>query len=339
MKLRQVVVLSAIAAAALVLPVGDARAHQDDTPTVTVLNSTALSGLGSGSTVGPSGALYVTNGTDGTLVRIDPRTGDAQVVGSGLPPQIVGIGGAMDVVFWRGRAHVLVTLAGADIGDPDAVMGIYRLGDDGQFEVFADIGAWAAAHPPVDPDIFLAQGVQYAVDVWGDELVVTDAHHARVLGVDRRGNVSELYAFASTDAVPIGIDSSHGKVYIATAGPIPHLPSASKIEVLGADDELSVVGEWATSYSGNAGLIVDVEFGQTGRLYGLLQGFWNLPPDPNNEGFPAAPNTGELVAVDRDGTFRTVVAGLNQPTSLDFIGPSAFVVTLSGTVLRIDGII
>ncbi len=57
-----------------------------------------------------------------------------------------------------------------------------------------------------------------------------------------------------------------------------------------------------------------------------------------NEGFPAAPNTGELVAVGHDGTFRTIASGLNQPTSLDFIGHSAFVVTLTGTILRIDGI-
>lgn len=134
-----------------------------------------------------------------------------------------------------------------------------------------------------------------------------------------------------------GSDSSHGKVYLATAGPIPHLPSTSQIQAVGTNGEATVVGEWASTYSGNAGLIVDVEFGHGGLLYGLLQGHWNLPPIPDNEGLPAAPNTGELVAVGRDGKFRTVVSALNQPTSLDFIGQSAFV-TLTGTILRIDGI-
>jgi streptogramin lyase len=47
---------------------------------VSVLNDTALGGLGSGSTIGPDGALYVTNGNDGTLVRVDPTTG-AETVG------------------------------------------------------------------------------------------------------------------------------------------------------------------------------------------------------------------------------------------------------------------
>jgi hypothetical protein len=337
MKVRHAIALSVLVATMLI-PTGSVGAHVAATPSVTVINATALEGLGSGSTIGPDGALYVTNGTAGTLVRIDPRTGAATVIGSGLPPQLVGIGGAMDAVFWRGRAYALVTLAGADIGNPSAAMGIYRLGRDGEFELFADIGTWAIAHPPTDPDWFLSQGVQYALDVWRDDLIVTDAHHARVIRVDRHGNVSELLAFPSTDAVPIGIDSSHGKVYLATAGPIPHVPSTSKIQAVEKNGETTVVGEWSSTYSGNAGLIVDVEFGHRGRLYGLLQGYWNLPPLPENEGFPAAPNTGELVAVGHDGTFRTIVSGLNQPTSLDFIGRSAFVVTLSGSILRIDGI-
>jgi hypothetical protein len=338
MKVRHAIALSALLTATTMLPTPTAGAHVDASPVVTVINSTALDGLGSGSTVGPDGALYVTNGSAGTLVRINPRTGNASVVGSGLPPQLVGIGGAMDAVFWRGRAYALVTLAGADIGNPAAVMGIYRLDDNGHFEPFADIGSWAAAHPPVDPDWFLSQGVQYALDVWRDDLIVTDAHHARVIRVDRHGSVSELLAFPSTNAVPTGIDSSHGKVYLATAGPIPHLPSTSQIQAVDRNGETTVVGEWASTYSGNAGLIVDVEFGHRGLLYGLLQGHWDLPPIPDNEGLPAAPNTGELVAVGRDGKFHTVVSGLNQPTSLDFIGQSAFVVTLTGTILRIDGI-
>jgi hypothetical protein len=73
-------------------------------------------------------------------------------------------------------------------------------------------------------------------------------------------------------------------------------------------------------------------------LYGLLQGHWDLEPIPENEGSPAAPNTGEIVAVGRDGTFKTVVGGLNQPPSLKLVGQVGFVVTVTGTILRIDGL-
>jgi hypothetical protein len=50
------------------------------------------------------------------------------------------------------------------------------------------------------------------------------------------------------------------------------------------------------------------------------------------------PDTGSLVEVERDGTFRVIVAGLDQPTSLEIIGTTAFVVTLGGDIVRIDNV-
>jgi sugar lactone lactonase YvrE len=347
MKLRSVVASAALLTAAIAAPTSVAEASVDlsaasgrgeQAATASVINSAALDGLGSGSTVGPDGALYVTNGKNGTLVRIDPSTGAATVVGDGLPPAAVEIGGAMDVVFLGDRAYVLVTLAGADVGMPDATMGIYQQGDDGTFTLFADIGSWAAAHPPADPDFFLSQGVQYALDVLHRDLLVTDAHHARVYRIDPDGTVGEFLAFPSTDTVPTGIDTAHGRVYLASAGPIPHLPSTAKILQIDHQGDADVAGAWASSYQGTAGLIVDVEVGRRGQLYGLLQGHWDLPPIDENEGLPAAHSTGELVRVGKNGTFETVVSGLDQPTSVDFIGDAAFVVTLTGTIVRIDGL-
>ena len=75
------------------------------------------------------------------------------------------------------------------------------------------------------------------------------------------------------------------------------------------------------------------------RPYGLLQGHWGPGADSReseNEGTPAAPNTGEIVVVGADGTFETVVGGLNQPTSLERVGHVGSVVTVRGTILRID---
>jgi hypothetical protein len=336
---RRSTMFAAVLAVTMVAPTSDVSAGKSPqtAPVVTVLNDSALGGLGSGSTMGPDGALYVTNGNDGTLVRIDPTTGSETVVGSGLPRQTVGIGGAMDAVFIGHRAYVLVALAGADVGVPDAVMGLYRLKRDGTFSVFADLGTWSAAHPPADPDWFLSQGVQYSLEVWRDGFVVADAHLGRVIRVDLRGRISELLAFDSTDSVPTGLEVASGQVFVATAGPIPHLPSTSKISQVRRDGSVNVVGEWGADYAGDRGLIVDVEKGRKHRLYGLLQGHWDLEPLPDNEGSPAAPNTGEIVAVGADGTFETVVSGLDRPTSLELVGHVGFVVTVTGTILRIDG--
>ena len=63
-----------------------------------------------------------------------------------------------------------------------------------------------------------------------------------------------------------------------------------------------------------------------------------MPPIPENEGLPASPNTGRLVLVSRHGSFASVVEGLDRPTSLEFIGDTAFVTTLTGKVMRIDNV-
>ena len=57
---------------------------------------TSLSGLqgAQGSTIGPDGALYVTEGAIGRVSRIDRHSGEVTTFASGLPPSLIGIGGA-----------------------------------------------------------------------------------------------------------------------------------------------------------------------------------------------------------------------------------------------------
>ena len=59
----------------------------------------------------------------------------------------------------------------------------------------------------------------------------------------------------------------------------------------------------------------------------------------NEEGSPASPNTGALVEVNRDGSFTVIADGLDQPTSLEFIGNTAYVVTLTGEIWKIHGVL
>jgi streptogramin lyase len=56
-------------------------------PTVSLL----VAGLqgGSGSTIGPDGALYVTEGAIGRISRVDPQTGDVTTFAEGLPPWVI----------------------------------------------------------------------------------------------------------------------------------------------------------------------------------------------------------------------------------------------------------
>jgi hypothetical protein len=84
-----------------------------------------------------------------------------------------------------------------------------------------------------------------------------------------------------------------------------------------------------------ASLLVDVEFGRGRSLYALSQGDFPVGSVP---GSPALPNTGALVKVTGDGTFTVITDGLNQPTSLEFIGNTAYVVTLGGEIWKIEGV-
>jgi hypothetical protein len=56
------------------------------------------------------------------------------------------------------------------------------------------------------------------------------------------------------------------------------------------------------------------------------------------EGSPALPNTGQLLRANRHGTFSVVADHLNQPTSLELIRDTAYVVTLGGEVWKITSV-
>jgi sugar lactone lactonase YvrE len=292
-------------------------------PTATLL-VTGLAG-GSGSTVGPDGALYVTESTAGRVSRVNPRTGAVSTFASGLPPAIVGFGGPVDVAFIGHTAYVLVTLVSSDLGGTN-VDGIYRVDGPNHFTVIADIGAFALAHPP-HTSFFVPTGVQYAMDNYRDGFLVTDGHHNRVLRVTLDGTVSEFMTF--DDIVPTGLAIKGNTVYMAEAGPVPHLPENGKVVSFGAHSTLAEV------VASGARLLVDVEFGRGQALFALSQGFFT-PGHP--EGSPANPNTGALVRVQRDGTFAVVTEGLDRPTSLEIIGNTAYVVSYVGQVWKIDDI-
>jgi hypothetical protein len=317
-------VLLVIGLLALVAPTAGATPRSGD-PTAHRL----VAGLegGSGSTIGPDGALYVTESGAGRVIRVNPRTGATTTYASGLPRLIpaVGFGGPVDVAFLGRTAYVLVTLVGPDVGGSD-VVGIYRVDGPDRFSVVADIGAFSIDNPPAT-DFFVPSGVQYALEAYGGGFLVTDGHHNRVLRVTRAGQISVLRAFGNI--VPTGLEVRGRTIYMAEAGPVPHLPENGKVVAFRPKSPT------VRDVAAGSRLLVDVEFGRGHRLYALSQGVF---PSGNPEGSPALPNTGALVKVNRDGTFTVVIDELNQPTSLELIKHTAYVVTLGGEIWKIKGV-
>lgn len=294
-----------------------------------VLLATGLEGS-EGSAIGSDDALYVTEGVAGRISRIDPSSGATTTFASGLPASLFGIGGggAVDVAFIGKTAYVLVTGVGPDVGGSD-VVGIYRVDGPESFTVVADIGEFNLLNPPSIPfPIDVASGFQYALETHRGGFLVTDGHLNRVLRVTLDGEVTEVIQF--DNIVPTGLDVRGNRVYMAEAGPVPHLPQDGKVVSFGpkSPTETEVVASGAS-------LLVDVEFGRGGNLYALSQGDFPVGSEP---GSPALPNTGALVKVTGDGTFTVITDGLNQPTSVEFIGNTAYVVTLVGEIWKIGDV-
>jgi hypothetical protein len=282
-----------------------------------------------GSTVGPDGALYVTEGALGTISRVDPQTGEKTTFATGLPTAIpaIGIGGAIDVAFIDNIAYVLVTLVSDPLFPSSDVDGIYRVDGPDSFTVVADIGQFNLDNPPTIPfPYFIRTGLQYALQTYRGGFLVTDAHLNRVLRVALDGEISVFIAF--DNIVPTGLEVRGNTVYMDEAGADPHVPQDGKVVSFGPRSPT------ATEVASGNPFLLDVEFDGGGRLYALSHGTVDPLRDPSN----AQPNTGALVKVNEDGTFTVITDGLDRPTSLEFIGNTAYFVTLTGQIWKIDGV-
>jgi len=279
---------------------------------------------GSGSTIGPDGALYVTEGPTGKVLRVDRDSGDVSTFASGLPLPLIPIGGAADVAFLDDTAYVLVTLVGADLGGSDTV-GVYRIDGPTTSTVVADIGAFSLANPPAT-DFFIPTGVHYSIEAFRGGFLVTDGHHNRILQVSLDGAVTEVVTL--DNVVPTGTEVRGNDVLFTLAGPVPHEPEQGRV--------MATDGKWSapTQIASGAPLAVDVELGRGRTMYALAQGDWQ----GSNEGDPALPDTGELLRVNDDGSMTQVVGGLDRPTSMEVAGTTAWVVSLDGEITRVDNL-
>src|SRR5262245_832735 len=232
MKRKNIVIELALSLAIVLMSSQSTIAAPNDKKEITV--TTLASGLSIfllGSTVGPGGALYVPDGQEGVIRRVDPRTGDVSLFASGLPKAVLigDQGGPGDVAFIGNTAYAMVTMVADDLGGSD-IVGIYRIDGPDSYTIIADIGQWSIDNPP-DAPFFLPTGAQISMQAYQGGLLVVDGHHNRVLRVTVDGEISELAAFQ--DIVPTGTAVWGDEIYLAQAGPIPHEPATGKVLALG----------------------------------------------------------------------------------------------------------
>ena len=320
-----IVLMLTAAVIAMITPSAASASSPCPGPTATRL-VTGLEGA-MGSTIGPDGALYVTEGAAGRIWRVDPQTGEKTTFASGLPPAVIGIGGAIDVAFIDNIAYVLVTLVSDPLLPPSSdIDGIYRVDGPDSFTVVADVGQFNLDNPPIIPfPYFIHTGLQFKLETYRGGFLVSDSHLNRVLRVALDGEISVLIDF--DNIVPTGLEVRGSTVYMAAAGPDPHLPQNGKVVSFGARSPT------ATEVASDVPFLLDVEFGG-GSLYALSHGTVDPNIDPSN----AVPYTGALVKVNENGTFTAITDSLDRPTSLEFIGNTAYFVTLTGEIWKIEGV-
>ncbi len=231
---------------------------------------------------------------------------------------------------------MLVTLVSGELtgigpfGDPNDINGIYRLERDGSFSLVADIGGWSVDNPP-GSGFFVDTGVQYSMEPYFGGFLVTDGHHNRVLWVERNGSIHEIATFGNV--VPTGLEVAGGRVFITQAGPVPHEPEDGKVVALRRGSDPREVASGAS-------MLIDVERGPHGKLYALSQGQW----DGLGEGTPALPEhrpAGPRDTRRRPGPVTDADGNelvLDRPTSMEFVGDTAYVVSVVGDVYRIDNL-
>jgi hypothetical protein len=343
----------------LALGIGTASAAPASPPAPTATLLTSLNAITFGSTVGPDGMLYVTDPTHGQILRVDPSTGSHTVFASGLPktPPGWGDGGTFDVTFIGNTAYALVSEVSSDANylDPSLdlhdIDGIYRIDSPDRFTIVADIGCWSLRHaPPPGYDLVVFSGVQFSFVPYGNGFVVNDGHHNRVLYVtpddtidykidckynDKINdkidhNITQLLQFG--DVVPTGMARWGTRFYMSQAGPLVQGPPRVEIGQVVAFDMKTLN---PVEVAGGIPLPIDVEFGPGRTLYALSQG---THLDLDYLGSPADRNTGALLRVNPDGTTTTVVGPMNQPTSLKFIGNTAYIVCYTGEIWKIENL-
>ena len=322
---------------AMALPIAAGATAPAAQPGAAEKLATLPGGAGSGSAIGPGGDLYVPQPARGEIYRVDRESGATTLYASGLPRRFSALpfGGVMDVAFYGSTAYALVSVVGsafpADLFacHPNTI-GIYRIDGPSSSTLVADIGSFACDNPPTGFPFVIPTGVEYALEPFRGGFLVTDGHHNRVYRVTLDGTITQLIAFG--DTVPTGLEVHGNTIYLAEAGPVPHQPETGKIV------SFEPGSPTAATVAVGARLAVDVEMGRGQTLFALSQGEFPCGGDPGCAGAPAAHDTGALMRANANGTMTTIAGELDQPTSLEIVGNTAYVVTLGGEIWKIDAI-
>jgi len=251
-------------------------------------------------------------GNNGRVSRVD-RNGIRTTVADGFPSESSGVGdemGVADVAFLEGKLYALVAGGGCSHGhiSPNEVNGVYRINNNGSWNLVADISQFVHAHETAHPEAedFEPDGSPYSMVAAEGSLFVVEPNHGQIIKIETNGRMRRLIDTSAVygHMVPTAMTRHGEDLYVGNLGTFPVTAGSSQIF------KVSESGHATTLYTGLTA-VLGVQFDDDGNLYALEM-------TTVDHDFPV-PGSGRVVRINRQtGALTEVVSGLNLPTGMVF---------------------
>ena len=237
--------------------------------------------------------------------------------------------GVMDLAFVGGELYALS-------GAWNEPTGIYRVLDDGSWEIVVDLGAWFSANPTsfIAPD-YNPLGSLFDMETDGETFWVSEAVGGRLVTATSDGRVELMADLSLGHQVPTGVAlDGEGGAYVGFLTSAPYPDGGAKVVHVAADG--TVTDHW-TGLTG----VTDIAVGPDGLLYAAEMATGNTSEPPF-----LTPNSGRVVRMTGPDSLEPVLVDIDAPVHLGFDAGGALYVTLpayapenvegTGSLVRVD---
>lgn len=237
---------------------------------------------------------------------------------TGLPN--IGLYGGIEMLGAAGVAVLHGQLYELAAGHMTVSPRLSRVAPNGRMTAVADVGAFGKAHPPPsDNGDAVPMGNPFALVPLQNNLYFTDGNYNRLLKATPQGKISILASFANDPTTVGAAAAPDGTIYVCQFSPAPYTRGTGRI------DRVSLGGKITTGVVRHLTMPIAVSFAPDGTMY-VLQYASNFSVARRHY----LPFGGQVLRVNRDGTFSAIVTHLVFPTAMTFGPDGALYVTNYG---------